>query len=160
MSSPRLMGAFFAICKCNLQLGHAQICSSEELPTCSNLEDARLHCRFWRWNLPCYKKYACASCRKPDASFDKMASIIDSHSKKFCLGSLLIISNAMNTQFEFDFVVLNETQSLECVSMSVFQVYQMIYHAAFLLLQLDRRWIGVCLCSKYVLYLFFSLISR
>ena len=38
---------------------------------------------------------------------------------------LLVISNvlkAMKTQFGFDFVVLNETQLLECESMSVCQV--------------------------------------
>ena len=56
--------------------------------------------------------------------------------------SLLVISNVlnvMNTQFGFDFVVLNETQPLECVSMSVCQVHRMIYCVAFLLLHLGRR---------------------
>ena len=43
---------------------------------------------------------------------------------------LLVFSNvlnampcAMNTQFGFDLVVLNETQPLKCLSMSVWQVY-------------------------------------
>ena len=45
-----------------------------------------------------------------------------------CFAPLLVISNVLNvlnTQFGFDFVVLNETQPLECLSMSVCQVYRM-----------------------------------
>ena len=49
---------------------------------------------------------------------------------KKSLAPQLVISNvlyAMNTQSEFDFnTIWNETQSLEYVSMSVFQVYRKI----------------------------------
>ena len=128
--NPRLIGTFFATYNCNLQLGDAQICSSEELKGFSNLEDARLRCRFWLWNLPGCKKYALASCRKPGAIFyEKGVDNLTPIQKSFA--PLLVISNvlnAMNTQFGFDFVVQNETQSLECESMSVFQVNRMILY--------------------------------
>ena len=77
---------------------------------------------------------------------------------------LLVISNvlnAINPQFRFDLVILNETQSLECESMSMFQVYRMILPMSIplKLLQLGRRLIGVRLLRN-ILFLFFSLISQ
>ena len=75
-----------------------------------------------------------------------------------CFAPLLIISNVlyvMNTQFGFDFVVLKETQPLECVLMSVCHVYRMSLPCRIPLVTAWQNVAQKMSCSKCFVFILF-----